>query len=59
MPFQNSQCYASLLRQFIQPTPNDLGVDGKWTWKPNVKIDVVQLKDASPTTEYSSVEGNE
>lgn len=50
----------SLLRLFVEDIPEDkLGLSGGLLWSPVVDVDVGELSEASPTTEYSSVEGSE
>lgn len=54
----NTQTNASLLRLFVEEIPVDgLGVRGEWTWEPKTKIDECLLSSCSPTTEYSTENG--
>lgn len=50
---------ASLLRRYVQPLPQELGVNGQWSWSPAVPVQNMLLGETSPTQEYSSIEGNE
>ena len=47
-----------LLRKYVEPLPeNGLGITEVWTWQPSKKIELKNLENASPTTEYSTENG--
>lgn len=50
----------SLLSRFIEDTPTDLiGGDGTWNWKPAGSVYALALNESSPTTEYSTENGED
>ena len=56
----NSSQPVSLLRGFVENIPVDgLGASQPWTWSPKIDVNEENLLACSPTTEYSSVEGDE
>jgi hypothetical protein len=43
-----------LLRKNVEQMPKlDMGITPNWTWIPNVQIDLNQLANASPSSEYN------
>jgi hypothetical protein len=40
-------------------TDDPLGIKDKWSWAPAGELDVSKLAEASPTTEYSTENGED
>jgi len=50
----------SFLRRFVEAVPeHGLDVNKQWSWQPEVIVDVAMLNSHSPTTEYSTENGED